>query len=496
MSNKIKRFLGIDKWYDAGYTGKGIKVLSIERVSSAKKFPNVIAVNGYGDDDRGHGDRVMEQMIEIAPDATYITCSKQGNTSDYTPLYLDYILNNNVQLFTSSKLSSVYKLSPATENYMQKCIDNGTTFFIGAGNGGGTKGKDIYPEAKSDKYLTIGACKLDSGCVSKEFYSCEGEELDYMALVGWNGESGSSYATNRFCAMCALVQQFFLENAGRTLIREELVNFINDNLIDLKKEGFDTQTGYGLFILPEIESIDISKYVKEDIKPAYIDYGGMPTMEELKIKDMLLTPSEWNRPQTKIKPTAIAWHYVGNPNTSALANRNYFENLSQTHTTKASCHYIIGLDGEILHLIPDDEMSYCTNQANPYTISVECCHPDSTGKFTEATYKSMIWLGKYLMGKYGIKENIRHYDVTGKCCPKWFVDNPKEWKIFKSELEGEVEEVRYKTVEEMPEYYRKDIKQLVDKGIIAGRGGEAGLDLSDDMCRMAIYAKKIFECKE
>ena len=66
--------------------------------------------------------------------------------------------------------------------------------------------------------------------------------------------------------------------------------------------------------------------------------------------------------------------------------------------------------------------------------------------------------------------------------------------MIKTEMgEGEEDMPRYKTVEEMPEYYQKDIQELIDRGIIAGRGGEAGLDLSDDMCRMAIYAKKIFE---
>lgn len=224
------------------------------------------------------------------------------------------------------------------------------------------------------------------------------------------------------------------------------------------------------------------------------DEGGI----NMEIKQMLLTPSKFTRPQTKIKPTAIAWHYVGNPNTSAIANRNYFESLkvgkknSKGNYIYASSNFIIGLDGEIIECIPVGEKSFCTNQANGYTISVECCHPDGTGKFTEATYKSMVWLGKYLMQKYNMKNNIRHYDVTGKICPKWFVDNPSEWEKFKAELE--VEDVpRYKTVEEIPEYYRKDIQELIDRGVIAGRGGEAGLDLSDDMCRMAIYAKKIFE---
>lgn len=176
----------------------------------------------------------------------------------------------------------------------------------------------------------------------------------------------------------------------------------------------------------------------------------------MKIQQMFLTPSKYNRTQRKIIPTAIAWHYVGNPNTSAIANRNYFESLksgkpnSNGKVTYASSHFIIGLEGEILQLLPEDELSFCTNQANSYTISIECCHPDSTGKFTEETYRSMIWLGKYLMKKHGIKKNIRHYDVTGKKCPKWFVDNPQEWEKFKKRLEEEV------MLEELIEKYGED----------------------------------------
>ena len=158
----------------------------------------------------------------------------------------------------------------------------------------------------------------------------------------------------------------------------------------------------------------------------------------MKIQEMFLTPSKFTRPQTKIIPTALAWHYVANPGTSALANRNYFESLKDLKKTYASSHFIVGLKGEILQLIPENEKSLCTNNANDYTISIECCHPDESGKFLEPTYNSMIWLGRHLMKKHNIKENIRHYDVTGKICPKWFVDNENEWKIFKNKLKGEI----------------------------------------------------------
>ena len=279
--NEIMNFLSITKWHEAGYTGKGIKIMSREPVSSQEEFPNVIAVNGYNKGDlqeRNHADKVMKQMMEIAPDATFIACSEKGSAEDsWKPLWLDYILKNNVQLFTTSRLSQVYEVSSTYEKYMQECIDNGTTFFIGAGNKDFFGSHDIYAEAKSEKYLAIGACEYNDGMAGKAFYSCEGEELDYMMIASWDGETGTSFATNRFCAMCSLVQQFFLEKAGRTLYRHELINFINDNLIDLRAEGHDVYTGHGLFVLPDPETIKISDYAKDTNVPTEgIYYGGFP----------------------------------------------------------------------------------------------------------------------------------------------------------------------------------------------------------------------------
>lgn len=159
----------------------------------------------------------------------------------------------------------------------------------------------------------------------------------------------------------------------------------------------------------------------------------------MNIDKQFLTVSNYNRPGT-IRPrtTAVACHYIGNPGTSAQANRNYFEGLRTTHATKASCHYIIGLTGEIIQLIPEEEISWCTNQANSYTISIEACHPDASGEFTDATYQSYVALCADICKRWGLDPLhgglIRHHDVTGKACPKWFVDHPTDWEQFKADV--------------------------------------------------------------
>lgn len=143
----------------------------------------------------------------------------------------------------------------------------------------------------------------------------------------------------------------------------------------------------------------------------------------MKIDDALLTPNKYSRPQIPLKTVKkIVLHYVGNPGTSAKANRNYFEN-QKSGGRYVSAHYIVGLEGEILRCIPENEVAYCSNQANTYSISIECCHPDNSGKFNERTTQSAAELCAYLLKKYGltVEDLIRHYDVTGKQCPLWFV---------------------------------------------------------------------------
>lgn len=153
----------------------------------------------------------------------------------------------------------------------------------------------------------------------------------------------------------------------------------------------------------------------------------------------LLTPNEYSRPQTAMEEVrGIVIHYTANPGTTAEQNRSYFESLKDTHETKASSHFVIGIDGEIIQCIPSSEISYASNERNSDTISIECCHMNKDGKFTESTYDSLVQLTAWLCGKFNVpvEEVIRHYDVTGKECPLYYVEHEDEWKQFKKDVQN------------------------------------------------------------
>ena len=163
----------------------------------------------------------------------------------------------------------------------------------------------------------------------------------------------------------------------------------------------------------------------------------------MKIEDKLLTINPYSRSGEKQKDIQyIVIHWVGNANTSATANRNYFNNLAKTHSTSASSHYIIGLNGEIIRCIPDDEVAFHSGSysMNRKSIGIEDCHPDWNGKFTDDTYNALVELCADLCKKYGISINnvIRHYDVTGKSCPKYYVEHQDEWNKLKQDIYNKI----------------------------------------------------------
>lgn len=160
------------------------------------------------------------------------------------------------------------------------------------------------------------------------------------------------------------------------------------------------------------------------------------------IRQELLPVNPYSRPGDKVsKITAIVVHYVGNPGTTAEQNRSYFNNLAELKTAYASSHYVIGLQGEIIQCVPLDEIAYASNNRNSDTISIECCHMDAEGRFTYDTYNSLVKLVAALCRTYGLNPEtdvIRHYDVTGKLCPIYYVNNPDEWYAFKLSVKNEM----------------------------------------------------------
>ncbi len=143
----------------------------------------------------------------------------------------------------------------------------------------------------------------------------------------------------------------------------------------------------------------------------------------------------------------IVIHYVANPGSTAAENRDYFDSLAdqdpEAGGTSASSHFVVGLEGEVIQCIPVDEIAYANAPRNDDTISIEVCHPDDSGQFNEASYDSAVRLSAWLCRQLKLDSGdlLRHYDINGKQCPKYYVEHEEAWKQFKSDVDQAIREL-------------------------------------------------------
>ena len=177
--------------------------------------------------------------------------------------------------------------------------------------------------------------------------------------------------------------------------------------------------GYEPAYTVDLKAVEIPKWVEQDF----------------------LRKNLFSRPDvTMNRVNNIVIHYVANPGSTARQNRDYFDSLAdqdpQTGGTSASAHFVVGLDGEVIQCIPVDEMAYAAAPRNADTISIETCHPDESGKFNDATYESLVKLTAALCSQLKLtqKDLLRHYDVNGKLCPKYYVEHEDAWEQFQKDV--------------------------------------------------------------
>lgn len=171
---------------------------------------------------------------------------------------------------------------------------------------------------------------------------------------------------------------------------------------------------------------------------------------EMNIKDCWLTPNRWSRPQRDL-PTikGIVVHWVANPNTTAEANRNFFESRKTGNKGFGSAHEIIGNQGEIIRCIPENEMAYhvgsksyqkegikrLSSYPNNCTYGIECCHTDRAGRMKRATVLTLIERLAVLCTRWQLNpltDLYLHQEIVGwKDCHRWWVNNPDDWQAIK-----------------------------------------------------------------
>ena len=300
-------YLGILNWHRKGYKGRNAVICSKENVI-ANVFDDVEAIEFETDHGRFsvHGTNVMDYIRQVAPQARKITAETSGTTK-MGVLYsagMDYMQKIVPDILTTSTWGSSDIKDPLVTLYRQ-LLDKGCFLCCAAGN---NNNDGLIPLTKGDMWKAIGACRYNKGKPWKASYSSVGDELDFVSFdhlkATWDDcyHNGTSFASPLFAAMLALVQGFFMDKTGRKLNHEQLIQFVKDNCIDLENDGWDNWYGWGLFVLPDPDTIDVFKYTTMITIDEVFDY--------LRAEGELLEPEYWKKKiveEDKIKWLFIKW---------------------------------------------------------------------------------------------------------------------------------------------------------------------------------------------
>ncbi|MDF2679712.1 MAG: putative N-acetylmuramoyl-L-alanine amidase [Brevibacillus sp.] len=196
---------------------------------------------------------------------------------------------------------------------------------------------------------------------------------------------------------------------------------------------------------------------------------------------MLLT-NKTARPGTKITPKGLVIHWTANEGkgANAAANRNYFNNP----TTEACAHYIVD-DRQIVRCLPENEMGYhvgaksykpealqqLSSYPNNCTIAIEMC-VNADGHF-QTMYQNTLELAADILKRYGwdVHDLWRHYDITGKNCPAFFVSDAFSLQYFG------------RTAKEAWDKFKRDVHSLLTG---YARKSQEGVDNCDIQVRLAV----------
>lgn len=187
-------------------------------------------------------------------------------------------------------------------------------------------------------------------------------------------------------------------------------------------------------------------------------------------------------------------------------------------TKEASANYGIGYDGRVGMYVEEKDRSWCTSDTanDARAVTIECASDAYTPyAVNDKVYAALIELLVDICKRNGIEKLVWstnkadrvnhkngcnmtvHRDYANKSCPGDYLYNRHQAiaDAVNKKLTEDEEMVRWKTINDVPEgFYRDTVKQLMQDGIIKGKG-DGVIDLTEDMLRTMIFCRRIMEAK-
>ncbi|GGG81696.1 N-acetylmuramoyl-L-alanine amidase [Paenibacillus radicis (ex Gao et al. 2016)] len=179
------------------------------------------------------------------------------------------------------------------------------------------------------------------------------------------------------------------------------------------------------------------------------------------------------RPALPMLPVTITIHNTGNPSSTARNECNWLTNPSNNRT--ASYHIVID-EREAIECLPLTENAWHSGDGggaksgNRTSIGIEICE---SGNYAKTLDNAASLVASMLKERgWGADRLRRHYDWSGKICPRLMYDGGKwsGWEAFKATVSSKLFQLVQKSE---PEQERGDIMEKIevymnDKKLIDG----------------------------
>lgn len=209
------------------------------------------------------------------------------------------------------------------------------------------------------------------------------------------------------------------------------------------------------------------------------------------------------RPGLPMTPTTITIHNTGNPSSTARNERGWLTNPSNKRT--ASFHIVVD-ENEAIECIPINEVAWHagdgngTKSGNCTSIGIEICE---SGDYAKTLENAAELVAKMLKDfGWGVDRLRRHYDWSGKICPRLMYDGGKwtGWTKFvrmvQEKLEVDKMSKKQGPFKDVPADYwaAKEIEIVRAAGLMTGRAdGTFGPNEPVTRAQLAVILAKLLK---
>ena len=250
----------------------------------------------------------------------------------------------------------------------------------------------------------------------------------------------------------------------------------------------------------------------------------------INIIEAFTTKNKCYQVATPLYPQGIMLHSIGCPQPNAAVMAQSY-NVYRPNGQSVCVHAFVQRDGTVYQTLPWTVQAWhCGGSANRTHIGVEMTEPASiaytgngadwrdldptaTETHVRGTYAAAVQLFAQLCARFALNPLadgviISHAEGRMRGVASPHADPAHLWNAFgltmdmfrrdvynamhciNNDNDEEEDAMRYNSIEEIPDWARGTIKEMMDEGLIAGTGG-GNLDLSTDMVRMFYVMKRM-----